>query len=463
MGAFVFQRHLHRHDDVNLVMSALRDDPQRLPVLIAWGAALRRDVASALREVIATGAWQGDVRVRSAAAHWREEPRFHVFLEHGLEKRRNRGPKYEHLDAALLTFPETRAALYRVSAAECPQHCRTQTGTFAEDGHVDDYRQALFGWYAAIQHAHACVVRSARWFADAQPSDPRQPETFTDWMAGTRRRHSNSAVPETELAIQEALREIILMMHAWSPHTFEAMDVAFQKAEGEDASYAWGAGFEPAGRHEAQAAAEALARVLSPQERRQVREVIDGIESDDKDRDMDLAEDSTLACTSDRHRTYGTDPAEREECATARGRVFEEASRPWSEGADRKADAARLARFLLGPRNDRIQAALATARAGVARESSEPAPQVWHDNAEPLLEAREAAGLDLHDAAGHLGIKPATLQRFEQATGKLPGRPVSLGYLQLLTLTCTQAGRTTPACIPQAISQPVISLATTLP
>ncbi|MEU6988520.1 helix-turn-helix domain-containing protein [Streptomyces sp. NPDC046324] len=190
--------------------------------------------------------------------------------------------------------------------------------------------------------------------------------------------------------------------------------------------------------------------------------MIDKIESEDEDRDMDLAADSTMVCTSDRHGTYGTDPAEREDCATARGRVLEEASRPWSEGADRKADAARLARFLLGPHNDRIQAALATARAGVPRESTEPAPQVWHDNAEPLREAREAAGLDLHDAAGHLGIKPATLQRFEEATGKLPGRPVSLGYLQLLTLTCTQAGRTTPACIPQAISQPMISLPTTL-
>jgi hypothetical protein len=142
--------------------------------------------------------------------------------------------------------------------------------------------------------------------------------------------------------------------------------------------------------------------------------------------------------------------------------VYEEASQPWSEGVDREADAARLARFLLGPRTDRIQAVLATARAGVAPESTERAPQIWHDNAEPLRKAREAAGLDLHDAAGHLGIKSTTLQRFEQATGKLPGRPVSLGYLQLLTLTCTQAGRTAPACIPQTISQPVISLPTTL-
>ncbi|MGA4996400.1 helix-turn-helix domain-containing protein [Streptomyces arboris] len=461
-GGFVFERHSHRHDDVNVVMSALGDDPRCLPVLIEWGASLRRDVASALREVIATGAWQGDVRVRSAAAHWREEPRFRVFLEHGLEKRRNRGPKYEHLDAALLTSHETRAALYRVSAAECPQHCRTKTGTFAEDRHVDDYRQALFGWYAAIQHAHACVVRAARWFADAQLSDARRPEAFTDWMTGTGRRHSTSAVQGTEPAPRGALWEIILMMHAWSPHTFEAMDVAFQKAEGEDASHAWGGGFEPAGRHEAQAAAEALASVLSPQERQQVRKVIDGIESDDGDRDMDLARDSTLVCTSDRHRAYGTDPAEREDCATARGRVFEVASRPWSEGIDRKADAARLARFLLGPRSDRIQEALVTARAGVARESTETAPQVWHDNAEPLREAREAAGLDLDDAARYLGIKPATLERFEQATGKLPGRPVSLGYLQLLALTCTQAGRATPACIPQTIAQPVISLPTTL-
>ncbi|MET8021433.1 helix-turn-helix domain-containing protein [Streptomyces decoyicus] len=462
MGAFVFQRHLHRHDDVNLVMSALGDDPQCLPVLIALGATLRRDVASVLREVIATGAWQGDVRVRSAAAHWREQPRFQVFLEHGLEQRRDRGPKYEHLDTALLTFPETRAALYRVSAAECPQHCRTKTGTFAEDRHVDDYRQALFGWYAAIQHAHACVVRAACWFADPQRSDSRRPEAFTDWMSGTRRRHSSGAVPEAEPAAQRALQEIILMMHAWSPHTFEAIDVAFQKAEGEDASHGWGGSFEPAGRYEAQAAAEALASVLSPQERQHVRAVIDGIESDDEYRGMDLAKDSTLACTSDRHRAYGAGPGEREDCATARGRVYEEASQPWNEGVDRAADAARLARFLLGPHTDRIHNALAAARAAVARGTTESAPQVWHDNAEPLREAREAAGLDLHDAAGHLGIKPATLQRFEQATGKLPGRPVSLGYLQLLTLACTQAGRIAPACIPQAISQPVISLPTTL-
>ncbi|MFC9227448.1 helix-turn-helix domain-containing protein [Streptomyces decoyicus] len=461
MGAFVFQRHLHRHDDVNLVMSALGDDPQCLPVLIALGATLRRDVASALREVIATGAWQSDVRARGSAAHWREEPRFQVFLDHGLEKRRNRGPKYEHLDTALLTFPETRAALYRVSAAGCPQHCRTKTGTFAEDRHVDDYRQALFGWYAAIQHAHACVVRAGRWFADPQRSDSRRPEAFTDWMSGTRRRHSSGAVPAAEPAAQRALQEVILMMHAWSPHTFEAIDVAFQKAEGEDASHGWGGSFEPAGRYEAQAAAEALASVLSPQERQHVRAVIDGIESDDEFRDMDLAKDSTLACTSDRHRAYGAGPGEREDCATARGRVYEEASQPWGEGVDRAADAARLARFLLGPHTDRIHYALA-ARGAVARGTTERAPQVWNDNAEPLREAREAAGLDLQDAAGHLGIKPATLQRFEQATGKLPGRPVSLGYLQLLTLTCTQAGRIAPACIPKAISQPVISLPTTL-
>jgi hypothetical protein len=278
MGAFVFQRHLHRHDDVNLVMSALGDGPQCLPVLIALGASLRRDVASALREVIATGAWQSDVRVRRAAAQWREEPRFHVFLDHGLEKRRNRGPKHEHLHTALLTFPETRAALYRVSASECPQHCRTTTGTFAEDRHVDDYREALFGWYAAIQHAHACVVRAVRWFTHVQPSDPRRSETFTDWLNTPRRRHGSSAVQETEPAAQGALLELMLMMLAWSPHTFEAIDVAFQKAKGEGASHAWGGSFEPAGRPEAQAAAEALASVLSPQERQQVRDIIEHLD-----------------------------------------------------------------------------------------------------------------------------------------------------------------------------------------
>ncbi|MFI0232628.1 helix-turn-helix domain-containing protein [Streptomyces sp. NPDC017086] len=461
----MFQRHLHRHDDVALVVSALRDDPQCLPVLGTLGAALRRDVASSLREVIATGVWQEDARVRRDAARWREgAPRFSSFLDHGLEKRRNLGPKSEHLHAALLTFPETRAALYRVHAAECPQHCRTQTGAFSTDRHVDDYREALFGWYAVIQHAHACVVRAARWFEDSELPDPRRPQTFTAWLARGASRRDQRAGDETPRTVrEEAVREILLMMHAWSPHTFEAIDVAFQKAEGVAASHAWGGGFEPAGRPEAQAAAEALASVLSPQERRHVRDVIAGIESDDAwDRDMDLAKDSTVPCTSDRHRAYGAGPEEREDCAGARGRVYEEVSRPWSEGVDREADAARLARFLLGSRTERIETALATARAAVARDITETAPQVWHDNAETLREAREAAGLGLHDAADCLGIKPATLQRFEQASGKLPGRPASLGYLQLLTLACAQAGRTAPGCIPQAISQPVTSLPITL-
>ncbi|MFH9828219.1 hypothetical protein [Streptomyces bobili] len=169
---------------------------------------------------------------------------------------------------------------------------------------MDDYRQALFGWYAAIPHAHACLVKAARWFANTQPSDTRRPEAFTDWMSGTRRRHSSGTVQETESATQRTLQEIILMTHAWSPHTFEAIDVAFQKAEGEDSS-PWGGTFERAGRPEAQAAAEALASALSPQERQHVRDVIDGNETDDEYRDMDLAKDSTLACSSDRHRTYG--------------------------------------------------------------------------------------------------------------------------------------------------------------
>ncbi|MFM9662871.1 hypothetical protein ACKI2B_46410, partial [Streptomyces scabiei] len=63
-------------------------------------------------------AWRSDVRVRRAAGHWREEPRFHVFLDRGLQTRRNRGPKCEHLNTALLTFPEIRPALYRVSGGE---------------------------------------------------------------------------------------------------------------------------------------------------------------------------------------------------------------------------------------------------------------------------------------------------------------------------------------------------------
>lgn len=73
-------------------MSAPGDDPQCLPALITWGADLRREVASPLREVIATGTWQDDPYVRRGSAHWHEEPRFTSFLDRGLEKRRDRGP-----------------------------------------------------------------------------------------------------------------------------------------------------------------------------------------------------------------------------------------------------------------------------------------------------------------------------------------------------------------------------------
>jgi hypothetical protein len=303
-------------------MSALGDSPQGLPVLIAFGTALRRDLASALREVVATAAWTDDFHARREPAPWRENPRFDTFLDHGLERRRDRGPKYEHLNAALLTFPETRAALYRVRAANCPQHCRTEHRTYAEERHVDDYREALFGWYAAIQHAHACVVQAAKWFQDADAHGPHRPDTFTDWLTCTGRRpaHRTSTTPQ---AVQEALRELLLMMHAWSPHTFEAIDVAFQKAEGERAFHAWGVGFEPAGRQEAAAAAEALARVLTPDEREEVRSLVAAIESGDEwSRDVDLAADSVLPCTSDRHRIYITHSDDgREACARARARV----------------------------------------------------------------------------------------------------------------------------------------------
>jgi len=54
--------------------------------------ALRTDLASALREVIATRAWQDNWHVRATAAQWHQEMRFHVFWERDLEKRRDHGP-----------------------------------------------------------------------------------------------------------------------------------------------------------------------------------------------------------------------------------------------------------------------------------------------------------------------------------------------------------------------------------
>ncbi|MFG2440989.1 helix-turn-helix domain-containing protein [Streptomyces sp. NPDC048508] len=458
----MFQRHLHRHADVHVVMSALDGNPQCLPVLISLGAALRSDVASSLREVIATEAWRHDLSVRREATHWHQKPRFGAFLDHGLETRRNRGPKSEHLHAALLTSPETRAALYRADAAQCPQHCRAEHGTFREERYADDYREALFGWYAAIQHAHACVVTAARWFHDADPSDPHRPEAFTDLMAARRRPHSDDAARQADPAIRHALQETVLMMQAWSPHTIEAIDVAFRKAEGEHLSHAWGLGFEPAGRGEAQAAAEALARVLSPHERQHVRDVIDALAADEDNDDSDLAKDTTLPCTSDRHRTHGSDTQAREDCAKARAIVYAEASQPWSADIDRGASADRLARYLLGARSDRAQDTLRAARSGVPREIIDTTPRIWHEQAKALRDARESSGLTVHTAAQHLSIKSETLQRFEDGTGKLPGRPAALGYLQLLVLACVQAGQLVPAGIPQTISQPVICLPITL-
>ncbi len=133
------------------------------------------------------------------------------------------------------------------------------------------------------------------------------------------------------------------------------------------------------------------------------------------------------------------------------------ARQPWSADVDHDASAAVLARLLLGARADRIEAALDKARSGVARTLVETAPPRWHDNAESLRTARESAGPGLNEAASLLGIKSATLERFEHGTGKLPGRPVALRYLQLVALTCAQTHIPVPDCIPEVISQPAIS------
>ncbi|MCM1950380.1 hypothetical protein NC315_34175 [Streptomyces sp. G2] len=463
----MFQENLHRHDDVNLVMSALRSDPKALPVLIVLGTSLRHDVATALREVIATGAWMDDSAVRLSAAHWGETPRFHVFLDRDLEKRRDRGPKRDHLDAALSTAPETRTALYRVWAAQCPQHCRTRPAHYSKERHLQDYRQALFGWYAAIQHAHKTVITAARRFSSPDHQDPHSTGTFTDWLTSAAsppaphgRRTASGPLPDR----MDPLQELLLMLDAWSPHTFEALDVAFTKADGEEAIHSWGAGFEPAGRQEAQAAAEALTTVLTPDERYRIRGLIAGIEANQQeDRDYDLAKEATLACTSIQHHTFkdASHQEERETCARARARVYGEASQPWTEGTDRAASAHRLARLLLGPYADRIDHTLATARIDISKNVIEQLPKIWRDNAKPLAEVRAATGMDLHDTARFLGIQPATLARFEQGAGNPPGRPAALRYLQLLVLACTHSGQPTPDCIPDVVATPVTALPTT--
>lgn len=458
----MFDRHHHRYDDVNLVMAALGETPERLQVLLALGSALRAELAAALREIIATRAWQDDWHVRATAERWRQEPRFDTFWDRGFEKRRDRGPKREHLDAALMTYPETRAALYRSWAAHSPQHCRSESAGFSQERHIEDYRQALNGWYAAIQHVHESVVAAARWCRQQNGEAASSGVHFTDLLV-TERNPYHRVGEYVSHEKQGALREILLMMYAWSPHTFEAIDVAFRKADGEGAFHAWGGGFEPAGRPEAEAASAALATVLTPEERQDVGDLIREIEAEDAwDRDSSLAKLSNLPCTSDRHRIYrGDESIERDACAKARARVHQETDRPWDEGADREASAARLAELLLGPRKTRVRAALGFARAEVDRETAQGTPQLWHDNADVLRAAREAAGLDVQEVADFLNIKPATLDRFEQGTGRLPGVPVSLGYLQLLALTSAQDGRSVPECIPEGISRPATSLPTT--
>ncbi|MFD7324278.1 helix-turn-helix domain-containing protein [Streptomyces sp. NPDC059875] len=146
------------------------------------------------------------------------------------------------------------------------------------------------------------------------------------------------------------------------------------------------------------------------------------------------------------------------------GRILNstQATQPWTQDTDRAADARYLARFLLGTQAVRIDTALAQARSSVPKCIAEQGPQVWHDNAKVLADACAQAGLDQNTTARILGIKPATLSRFEQGTGKLPGRPAALRYLQLIVLTCVHNGLPVPDCLPLAISQPVTALPTTL-
>ncbi|MBF9071543.1 hypothetical protein [Streptacidiphilus fuscans] len=441
-------RHLHRHNDVNLVMSALARDPQQLPVLIALGAALRTDLAKAMRETIATRAWQDARRVCAEAARY-GEMQFHTFWEMDLEKRRDRGPKREHLDAALLTHPETRIALYRVLAADSPQHCRSDSGDHGRDEHVEDYQQALYGWYAAIRHAHGAVVAAARWFLKETEDARRRYPSFVDLLTDGRTRGHRNSVDSSE-ASHQALRELLLMMHAWSPHTFEAIDVAFKNADGGQAFHGWGAGFEPAGRQEAQEAAEALAVVLTPAERTVVRGLVANIETlDEWGYDRKLAGHDDLPCTSDKHRSLRhTDTTdERTNCAKARARVHHQATQLDDPTGDRSDAAARLASLLLGSRIDRLSAALRIAGDCVPEAVARQAPQIWRDNAADLCAAREATGLDEEAAAACIGVQPASLRRFERASGKHPGAPVSLRYLQLLAHACADSGYPVPACI----------------
>ncbi|WP_439674008.1 helix-turn-helix domain-containing protein [Embleya sp. MST-111070] len=314
-----------------------------------------------------------------------------------------------------------------------------------------EYREALFGWYAAIRYAHRTLVRSADWYAD-NPTCSEQFDTFGAMLAPPASRQTWSGDQSAD-----AWRELLLMMNAWSPYTLEALSEILPGSAETPMFRGWGSGFEPAGRDEAHAVASALARVLTPDERDHVLAQVARIgECDDAIAGAGYVEtlvDDSRPCTSNVHETFGDSTAERRECARARATVMRVA--PRDDRKDRREHVARASVLLLGSRRDRMRHLVAHVRKQLATEVLDDLPVHCREHAAELADVRKQCGFDEHKTAELAGISVATLQRLENGRTKTtPGKASCLGYLTLLAAASLEAGRA-HECVPAVLSSAV--------
>lgn len=440
----------HRYNDVELVMNALRNDPlQLISVLITFGGTLRSDLATAIREIVATRAWQSDHLPRRT-----NDDSFSRFWHRDLADRRNQGPKREHVDAALATFPETRATLYRSWAADCPQHCLTfdEHSHFWSEKHIEDYRQALFGWYAAIQYAHQALASALEWYSRTADTDSSEMPFLEVICRSPYEGHGNSKW------VRDKLTDLLLMMQAWSPYTFEAIEAALRTDHGSFRS--WSAGFEAAGRQEAAAVADALATSLNPTERGLTLSILEDLQQIFDIDDHDLAQQlPPQPCESRLHQRYGTDTSrEQMACAHARITVYKVATAPWNEQEDHHQAAQELADLLLGNESRRFGTLMERCRTSIAKDSVQLAPKIWRDHADALHEVRLRIGISDTRASSAVDVQKATLERFESGIGKLPGTPSALRYLILIISECLLNDIEAPDYVPEAIRSSVAAI-----
>ncbi|MCB5168878.1 helix-turn-helix domain-containing protein [Streptomyces bambusae] len=439
--------HNSRFRDVETVLTGVQDPRAHLLVLAAFGQGLRDDLARALREVIATGIWDEDPEAPLRSDGPGPSDAFRQFLNRDLKDRRDRGPTWTHLAAALLFDREARAVLHR-SKLGCPQNCRTTAEPYSEGfDQLADYWQALYGWYGVIRHAGDGLARAAAHFI--QDESRAEHATFTAYLTPSEpwpvRRNGRTDAS----AADASLRVLILMMQAWDPGTVHTLQQVLKYAEDPEWHY------EPGrmGLFGAQNAPGILVEALNAGERARLRGIVEelhrALESDSR---PEGGTEDPGPCSSDVHRPpRGREvKGERARCTAARTAVFRAGNSPeaplWFHMASGSARITwpRAGQWLLGSPGRRLGALAARLVAGLPQPLTAAAASCWPDRAAELGQLRRELGLTTDAMAQALGMQEKDISAIETGTAPRPATVAqAAGYLLVLALAAAEESKET--------------------